>query len=158
MIILILQIYGKDQEIPRLRVFVHRQGHVDERERVYQISIDGFIKSPVFGNGYKNGNAFESEGTNGIGNHSTVLDSLSQFGIIGALPLFLFLLYPWRRARSKGEDWGYIIPFFIMACLNPVIKCFHLMVILFLIIPCMEMIKCDLITNKGKERRRVSLK
>lgn len=115
--------------------------HVDERERVYQVSIDGFFLSPVLGNGYKNGNAFEGEGSNYNGNHSTVFDSLSQFGIVGALPLFLFLLYPLRRAKARREDWDYLIPFFIMAFLNPVLKSYHVMVILFLIIPCMEMIK-----------------
>ena len=114
--------------------------HVNERERVYEISWKGFLESPIFGNGYKNGNAFEGEGANNIGNHSTILDSLSQFGIIGALPLFLFLLYPWRRARARGEDWEYMIPFILMAYMNPLLKTFHVMVIIFLIIPCIELL------------------
>jgi hypothetical protein len=121
-------------------VFSEDSDHVGERERVYQISIDGFFKSPLFGNGYKNGNVYEGEGHNNIGNHSTVLDSLSQFGIIGSIPLFLFLLYPLRKRRRDGGAWVHLVPFLVMAFLNPVLKCYHVMLILFLIIPSLEVI------------------
>ena len=47
--------------------------HVDERERVYQISWKGFLQSPLFGNGYKNGNAYEGEGA--------IFDSVLYYGV-----------------------------------------------------------------------------
>lgn len=133
--------------------------HVDSREAVYQISIEGIISSPIFGNGYKTGNAFDTEGRGGVGNHSSILDSLAQFGVIGSLPLFLFLFYPLLRARDRKERWEHLIPFFIMAFLNPVFKCFHVMVILFLIIPSIERIKDIKIRKKSfaSKKRRIIL-
>ena len=112
--------------------------HVDKREMVYQLSIDGIIESPIFGNGYKFGNVFNKDESYGVGNHSTVIDTLAQFGIVGGIPLLLFLLYPLINARRKQEDFTYLVPFYVMSCLNPTLRCYHVMVIIYLIIPCAQ--------------------
>ena len=114
--------------------------HVDAREYVYQKSIAGFINSPIIGNGYKTGNVYTNnkDEDSGIGNHSSVLDALAQFGLIGGIPLLLFLLYPLKFAKIKKYDLLHLVPFYIMSCLNPTIRCYHVMLIVYLIIPSME--------------------
>ena len=114
--------------------------HVDAREYVYQKSIDGFWDSPIIGNGYKTGNVYSNnkDEDSGIGNHSSVLDALAQFGLIGGIPLLLFLLYPMKYAKTRKLDMLYLVPFYIMLCLNPTIRCYHVMLIVYLIIPSME--------------------
>ena len=119
-------------------VLGQNSNHVDTRNYVYQVSIDGFCKSPIVGNGYKFGNIFEKDNMVWVGNHSTFWDTLAQFGLIGGIPLFVFLLYPLRRARKDGEDLVYLLPFYIMLCLNPVLNCYHVMLIIYLIIPCLQ--------------------
>ena len=119
-------------------VLGQNSNHVDTRNYVYQVSIDGFCKSPIVGNGYKFGNIFEKDNMVWVGNHSTFWDTLAHFGLIGGIPLFVFLLYPLRRARKDGEDLVYLLPFYIMLCLNPVLNCYHVMLIIYLIIPCLQ--------------------
>lgn len=116
--------------------------HVDAREYVYQKSIDGFINSPLIGNGFKSGNVYSQnkDEDSGIGNHSSVLDALAQFGLIGGVPLLLFLFYPFKLSKIKNFDRLHLIPFYIMSCLNPTIRCYHVMLIVYLIIPSMETI------------------
>ena len=120
-------------------VLERNSNHVDERERVYQISLNGIAESPIIGNGYKFGNVFNKDEANGVGNHSTLLDTLAQFGLIGGIPVLLFLLYPLRNAIRKKEDYTYLIPFYVMSCLNPTFKCYHVMLIIYLIIPLMQL-------------------
>lgn len=112
--------------------------HIDHRQEMYDISLEGFKENPVFGVGYRYGNSFDHDSTFKVGNHSTILDTLAQYGIVGAIPLFLFLLYPVVNNRRKGFNSNYLIPFYIMAYLNPIFTCYHAMVVIYLIIPLMQ--------------------
>lgn len=116
--------------------------HIDDRQERYDISLYGISESPIIGNGYRNGNGFDGDSVY-IGNHSTLLDSLAQYGIIGSLPLFLYLLYPYRRNKRLGLDSSYLVPYGLMAVLNPIFNFFHVTVILFLIIPLLQYIQND---------------
>ena len=117
--------------------------HVEERQLMYQISFDSFLQSPIFGVGYKFGNVFSLGDFTYIGNHSTIIDSLAQYGIIGATPLFLFLLYPLKRNIMLGHDSSYLVPFALMSCLNPIFHNFHPILIVYLIIPLTQLLIQD---------------
>lgn len=119
-------------------VLKQNSNHVDSREEVYQISIDGIKQSPIFGVGYKYGNVFDHDSTHGVGNHSSILDTLAQYGIIGGLPLFLFLFYPWRKNSLLHNPRYYLIPFYAMLYLNPIFTCYHTMFLVYLLIPILQ--------------------
>lgn len=117
-----------------------KTSHVETREHVYEISKEGIKRSPIIGNGYKFGNIFQKEESNGVGNHSSFLDTIAQFGLIGGLPILLFMFYPYRKTRRENENWYHLVPLYIMLCLNPILRCYHVMLIVFLIIPSIQFI------------------
>lgn len=55
-------------------------------------SIDSFSNNPLFGIGPTKRGQFRE-----VGEHSTWLDALTEFGIIGFLPFILFLYFAWLR-------------------------------------------------------------
>lgn len=69
---------------------------------VYYESIKAFISSPVLGI------EFERETSNEmIGGHSTVLDTLGKYGIVGSIPLFMFLIVLCIETYLKIDNkWG----------------------------------------------------
>ena len=120
---------------------------------MYDRSIDGFLENPIFGNGYKFGNVFNTDDDSGVGNHSSIMDSLSQYGIIGSIPYFLFLLYPWKRSKKYKYDSYHLVSYYTLLFLNPVFNCYHTMLIVYFIIPALE--KYHLIIPN---RKRLSLR
>ena len=128
-------------EIYNTIILGSNSNHVDDRQLMYDISFNSFIQSPIIGVGYKFGNIFALGDLKYIGNHSTILDTLAQFGIIGAIPVFHFLLYPYRRNRRLKYDSSYLVPFAFMACFNPIFTCFHAMLIVYLIIPLIQLLR-----------------
>lgn len=59
------------------RYFIDSNGF-ENRVSLYKISIDTFFKNPIFGIGY-----FDIDKYVHIGNHSSYLDSLARYGVIG---------------------------------------------------------------------------
>lgn len=97
--------------------------HINARSSVYSTSLNAFLSNPLFGVG------------DSSGDHSTILDTLAQFGIFGSIPFFFFCFYPLLKNIEQKRTSFYLIPFAIMLLLNPVFSCFHIMLILYLIIP-----------------------
>lgn len=109
--------------------------HLDKRASLYKMSINSFLNHPIFGVGYTYGNDSTLHRMNGIGSHSTLLDTLGQFGIIGSIPFYVIILYPIYRNHRNKENSLYLITFLIMLALNPSFSTFHLVLVVYLIIP-----------------------
>jgi O-antigen ligase len=67
----------------------------ESRFEFYMVSLKTFLKKPLFGVGpyFKTATV-----VNGIGNHSSWLDYLAMYGLIGCSPLILFLILVFRRS------------------------------------------------------------
>lgn len=109
--------------------------HLAKRSSLYQMSIESFFKSPILGVGYKFGNTVSLLQENGIGSHSTLLDTLGQFGLLGAIPLYSVLYYPVKKTAELKVKPFYLISFFIILALNPSFTTFHFVLVTYLIIP-----------------------
>lgn len=87
-------------------------------------SMESFVNNPFLGVGLKTRGMW-----NEIGEHSTWIDSLAEFGLIGFSPFILFIFFAWRRVRAElkhdsKDTWNYarLIGFYsylIMGLLNP---------------------------------------
>ena len=67
---------------------------IGERFSLYSISILNFFEAPIFGKG--TGILFKT-----FGNHSTILDILAKYGIVGGVPLFIYYIYPMKNILLK---------------------------------------------------------
>jgi hypothetical protein len=77
------------------------------------ISLNGFLSSPIIGNG-----AFYF--SRSLGGHSFIFDTLSSFGLVGSIPIFLIyivILYKYFRFLNKypsfEKEWIIGLSFFI---------------------------------------------
>ena len=85
---------------------------VNSRMTVYAVSWEGFLRHPFFGGAI--------QGYSTIGAHSTILDLLALFGVLGTLFYFLFLIGVVKKVRNKYYSiafFGYIL----ISILNPTI-------------------------------------
>ena len=87
---------------------------MENREFLYQQSIDGFFSNPLIGTNSK------------IGGHSSLLDRLATLGIIGIIPLILFLIYQYKSTakRMKENDVIFYAVGFMMGLLMCSVKSF----------------------------------
>ena len=99
-------------EILRTREDIPGYTGFDKRSNWQAIGIDGWLRSPVFGNGVE---SFRSE--NGITSHSTPIDLLHNSGLIG-FALFYAMLgsLGWRLVASDGgvRQFRYIVLSFLV--------------------------------------------
>jgi len=66
-----------------------RIGQLETRGDLYDMSLQSFLNSPVWG------------GKGVIGRHSMLIDFLGMFGLLGTVPLILFLYYILKNAYMK---------------------------------------------------------
>lgn len=115
--------------------------YVDERFGTIATSWNTFLKNPVFGVGYRCGNIFSRLGENGVGTHSELVDALAQYGVIGFLPLCMYVIdaikYQYRTLNCGGWKCALIV----MLIFNP-FKSFHGFLVIFFLIPMIEYIIC----------------
>lgn len=65
---------------------------ISERFLLYKTSLEGFIQSPLYGQGAHFGiSGIDNLVALKIGGHSEILDTLARFGLFFSLPLFLFI-------------------------------------------------------------------
>ena len=114
--------------------------HLGKRSDLYKMSIDSFMQYPIFGVGYSFGNLGSLQRSNGVGAHSTIFDSLAQYGLLGAIPLFGIILYPYFHNRNMKFSSTYLISFMLMLFLNPCFTTYHCLLVVYLIIPIMQSI------------------
>ncbi len=62
-------------------------------------SIDTFLTYPFFGIGPKQRGFYRE-----IGEHSTWIDALAEFGVVGFLPFLLFLYFAWKRIYREFHE------------------------------------------------------
>lgn len=77
------------------------------RIKLYQASIDRFLRNPLFGNLFSD---------NVLGGHSFMLDTAAQFGVIGIILLIIMyrqIYIKLYRPFKKNEYYGYMIFVFI---------------------------------------------
>lgn len=128
-------IHERIQELYESIVLDQTSFHLNKRSSLYQMSFQSFCEHPLFGVGYTYGNDGALNRLNGVGSHSTILNTLGQYGIIGSIPMFGILLYPIKKAVELGESPFYLFSFFVMLALNPSFSTYHLVLIAYLIIP-----------------------
>ena len=86
-----------------------RVGQIDNRGNLYDMSWNAFLESPIWG------------GKGEVGGHAMMLDFLGWFGLLGTIPLLLFLYYILKNAYSKIQKnlrifyLFSILPFFILS-------------------------------------------
>ena len=112
--------------------------HLDKRSGLYEMSIQTFLQHPIIGVGYKFGNLGSLQRTFGVGAHSTILDSLAQYGLVGSIPLFSIILYPFHRNGEKKYSSIYLLVFAFMLFLNPCFTTYHCLLIVYLIVPLLQ--------------------
>lgn len=109
------------------------ENYVDERFGYIAQSWNTFLKNPIIGIGFRNGNIFSNLKKNGLGMHSAICDLLAQHGILGALLFIMFFV-----KGLKKECWvyynTYIFTMLFMAFVNP-FDYFHAYFALFTLIP-----------------------
>lgn len=99
-------------------------------------SVTKFLESPIVGQGYKYGYIYK-DSLPYMGGHSEWLDSLANYGLIGALPFFMVFYISLKKSFQEiGSiiSCSYIATYIIMGFLNPLVV-FHTSFVIFLIIP-----------------------
>lgn len=111
--------------------------YVDERLDTIMSSWQVFLQYPLFGIGYKYGNAFSLLSKNGLGAHSELVDILAQFGIVGFFFWAMFFKCSIKNQYNVFHYNGWKVSLFIMLIFNP-FKSFHGYVVIFVLIPLLE--------------------
>lgn len=92
-----------------------------ERQKLYVDSICKFISAPLLGTGQS-------------GEHSTILDAFSMWGMIGGIPFMGAYLYPTDIFKKSKGCLAIVIAFISMATVNPIMV-FNVMFIMGFMIP-----------------------
>ena len=106
------------------------EGSEDNRIALYEASLNTFFKNPILGSCLSGGG--------GIGGHSFILDFMAQFGIIGAVVLFLMyrIIYiKFFLPYKNREGYGFILWMFIQAILLSLINTGMFLPVLAIFIP-----------------------
>lgn len=105
----------------------HVSGDVESRINIYNLSINAFWSSPVWGSSYAK-----------VGGHSYILDSLGRYGLLGFIAtvimykrLFNGFFKPWK----KQKWYGYVCLLFIVALAFAVLNPKDNLVVLTFIVP-----------------------
>ena len=122
-------------EIYNAIVLSNTSYHLDKRSMLYEMSWQSFLNHPILGVGYTYGNVGALHRLNGIGFHSTIFDTLGEFGLLGSIPFLGICLFPVKKALEMQESPIYLVTFFVMLLLNPSFSTFHLVLVVYLIIP-----------------------
>ena len=102
----------------------------DNRIELYQISINTFLKHPLFGY------SLSKEGT--MGGHSFILDSLANYGVVGGVMLFLMYRNIFVRFFMPFKEklgFGYIIWTFIQTIILSIINTGMFLEVICLFVP-----------------------
>ena len=130
--------YTRWSEVYNYVVYGQESYHIGLRFYVYELSIETIKTNTFLGSGYLFGNDYSLIFEYGVGNHSTVLDTLAQFGLVGGLPFLYLCLYPYFFNKKHGFSASYLVTFYIMLFLNPIFSCYHMILIIFLVIPLIQ--------------------
>lgn len=112
--------------------------HLNKRSDLYTMSFTSFLQHPIFGVGYTFGNVGSLQRLNGIGAHSTILDALGQYGLVGSVPLFGIILFPFVKNKELKYSSIYLLPFLFMLFMNPCFTTYHFILVSYLIIPLIQ--------------------
>lgn len=83
-------VHGKIFDFQDSMMYSRSVGQISNRESLYDISWNTFINNPLFGSSLNKDS----------GGHAFFIDHLARIGIIGCLPLFLFLFYHFKLIFS----------------------------------------------------------
>jgi hypothetical protein len=103
-------IYDKISDINNSMVYGKSEGQLEGREELYNKSLNSFYEYPIFGNSKVL-----------LGGHSFFIDRLAYFGIVGALPFFLFLYFTFKNHYDlipKERKFYYLIGVFAFMILG----------------------------------------
>lgn len=139
------RIFYRLKEIVQAVFFDSTTSHYERRSQTLIDSITTFIKSPIFGVGYKYGNVTSiGKAKYGIGNHSELLDAFAQFGMLGAIPFISIYVISMKEYLRRYT--GILITFIIMVLFNPFFY-FLTCLTVFMIIPLSEYVINNRIIN-----------
>jgi len=130
-----IRILKRIREILNSVFFDVQTRHYAERTGLVRDSLQLFLKSPIFGHGYRYGNVFSAGKIYGIGNHSEFLDSLARFGLVGSIPLFGIYYYSLRKYIL--DYLGILVCFGVLVMFNPFIS-FQSNLVIFMLVPLSE--------------------
>lgn len=101
------------------------------------MSLDTFLRNPIYGVAYYHGNGFTSSRAQGIGQHGEWADALGNYGIFGGIPFLLIYYYYIANTMKKAKgavSFIWCIVVILMGAFNP-IRSFHVNYVVFFIIP-----------------------
>ncbi|MEK4201683.1 O-antigen ligase family protein [Cytobacillus sp. FSL K6-0265] len=123
------------------------------RTLLMETSINGFLSNPFIGFG-----AYYHD-HNMIGNHSQFIDDLGRYGIIGSLPIFIFMFYSLmiikRRLQGTKVRNSFIfcsLLFLLLGFLNP-IQSYGIIFAIFLVLPLISRYLQENSTKYSSDRR-----
>jgi len=107
--------YGKERLLFIIGFFTNGNNLSEiliERDYVWRISLDSFLKFPIFGSISSTTVYFENNQWFGFGQHSFIFDTFSLYGgLIGLLNLFL-IIFPFRKLISLFKNHSFFIIIF----------------------------------------------
>lgn len=117
----------------------------DDRWGLYMISVNSIIKSPIFGGLFV---GYSSSG------HSFILDFVAQYGLLGAISLYLIYRAVYTRffaPYKKEKAYGYVFWCFLQTIILSTINTGMWLTILTLFLP----IIFEFINDKGEEHENI---
>ena len=127
---------------------IFKTGDIDSmqnsRSELYMRSINGFLKSPLLGTAGMNELLY--------GGHSTVLDTLAIYGIVGLSLLIIPFIALFKKIyKQKQLNWAILVSFVLLSILDPTIYIYQLGIVLFFLGPAFSF-KSGLQKNQGIEK------
>lgn len=124
------------------------EGAADDRQTLYDKSVDGFLKSPLWGTNDKRY----------IGGHSVLLDHFSTLGLLGAIPFFLIIFYHFKFIFDHLPD--NVKSFYIVSILGFILMLaiknmnnIYTWLYVSIIAPCFLLYACDTKSIKKLSRK-----
>lgn len=124
------------------------EGAADDRQAMYDMSIDGFLNSPLWGTNDKQY----------IGGHSALLDRLATLGLLGAIPFVMLLYYHFKfifdRLPEETKSFYLLSVFaFIIMIAGKNMNNIYTWLYVSIIAPCFLLFACDTKTTKKLSKK-----
>lgn len=149
-------------EVIRSKFLDFAQGFVSEsigsqtstRGQLYLVSLETFLKNPLFGIYGPFGNAFNAQ----VGGHSGWFDLLAYYGLFGSLPLFAVIFLNFRKQLKFYSNHSYYrilliaqILFIMFGFINPVMYIYQMGFVIFAVAPAIPFLP-NAFSKKGNEK------
>lgn len=122
--------------------------YVDTRLDTIKTSWNTFLQNPLLGVGYKCGNHFQTLKDYGVGTHSTIFDTLAQFGVVGGILFFSYMLTALKITYQSIRGNAYVVALLLLMVMNP-FSYFHGYFVVLVLLPMLGDL-CDKRLSEGE--------